>query len=183
MRQSTSLFMLSLKLLDINFQQTFSKAHQPFHLHDFLISYLGMAWSLVSPASRGIGFELTRQLLLTTKIPVVATARKDVDRVKENILSNLKDVDSSRLTVLELDVTSTLSFSFSLSYSSNPSNKRTGLTTQQTKTQSSVPPKTLPPCSMPQKVTSTSPSAYPESCIQKNPPHNSITNPLPRHSQ
>ncbi|KAF8859388.1 NAD(P)-binding protein [Acephala macrosclerotiorum] len=64
-----------------------------------------MAWSLVSPASRGIGFELTRQLLLTTKIPVVATARKDVDRVKESILSDLKNVDSSRLTVLELDVT------------------------------------------------------------------------------
>ncbi|KAE8450327.1 hypothetical protein EG329_006755 [Mollisiaceae sp. DMI_Dod_QoI] len=64
-----------------------------------------MAWSLVCPASRGIGFELTRQLLLTTKIPVVATARKDVTSVKKNILSDLKDVDSSRLTVLEVDVT------------------------------------------------------------------------------
>lgn len=64
-----------------------------------------MAWSFVCPASRGIGFELTRQLLVTTKIPVVATARKDVSSVKKDLLSDLKDVDSSRLTVLEVDVT------------------------------------------------------------------------------
>jgi short-subunit dehydrogenase len=69
-----------------------------------------MAWSLVSPASRGIGFELTRQLLLTTKIPVVATARTDISDVKKNLLSDLKDVDSSRLTVLPLDVTGIPSF-------------------------------------------------------------------------
>ncbi|KUJ23545.1 NAD(P)-binding protein [Mollisia scopiformis] len=64
-----------------------------------------MAWSLICPASRGIGFELTRQLLLTTTIPVVATARKDITSVKKNILSDLKDVDPSRLIVLEVDVT------------------------------------------------------------------------------
>ena len=68
-----------------------------------------MAWSLVTPASRGIGFHLTRHLLQTTKLPVVATARTDIDGVKKNILADLKDVDSSRLTVLELDVTGTLS--------------------------------------------------------------------------
>ena len=66
-----------------------------------------MAWSLVTPASRGVGFQLARHLLQTTKTPVVATARKDVDGVKKSILQDLPDVDSDRLTVLELDVTST----------------------------------------------------------------------------
>jgi hypothetical protein len=64
-----------------------------------------MAWSLVCPASRGIGFHLTRHLLQTTKIPVVATAREDVTGVKKSILEDLKDVESDRLTVLEVDVT------------------------------------------------------------------------------
>lgn len=65
-----------------------------------------MPWSLVSPASRGIGFHLTRHLLQTTKIPVVATARQDVEGVRKSILQDLPDVDSDRLTVLELDFTS-----------------------------------------------------------------------------
>ncbi|KAL2069146.1 hypothetical protein VTL71DRAFT_15484 [Oculimacula yallundae] len=64
-----------------------------------------MAWSLVCPASRGIGFQLTRHLLQTTKIPVIATARKDVTGVKKSILEDLPDVDPDRLNVLELDVT------------------------------------------------------------------------------
>ena len=63
-----------------------------------------MAWSFVSPASRGIGFHLTRHLLQTTKIPVVATARKDVQSVKKSILEDLPDIDFERLTVLEVDV-------------------------------------------------------------------------------
>lgn len=65
-----------------------------------------MAWSLVCPASRGIGFQLTRHLLRTTKIPVIATARKDVTGVKKSILEDLPDVDPKRLEVLEVDVTS-----------------------------------------------------------------------------
>ncbi|KAK0112876.1 hypothetical protein ONS95_014598 [Cadophora gregata] len=64
-----------------------------------------MAWSLVCPASRGIGFHLTRHLLQTTKIPVVATARQDVAGVKKSILEDLSDVDPERLHVLEVDVT------------------------------------------------------------------------------
>ncbi len=64
-----------------------------------------MAWSFVCPANRGIGFALTRHLLQTTQIPVVATARKDVNGVKKSILSDLPDVGSDRLTVLEVDVT------------------------------------------------------------------------------
>ncbi len=67
-----------------------------------------MAWSLVTPASRGIGFYLTRHLLQNTQIPVVATARKDVRDVKKRMLEGLSDVESSRLTVLKLDVTSIL---------------------------------------------------------------------------
>ncbi|RDW80060.1 short-chain dehydrogenase protein [Coleophoma cylindrospora] len=64
-----------------------------------------MAWSLVCPANRGIGFHLTRHLLRETRIPVVATTRRDVEGVKKSILSDLPDVDSDRLTVMEIDVT------------------------------------------------------------------------------
>ncbi|CAL3964074.1 unnamed protein product [Diplocarpon coronariae] len=64
-----------------------------------------MAWSLVCPASRGIGFHLTRHLLQTTKIPVIATARKDVTGVKKGLLEDLPDIDAERLTVLQVDVT------------------------------------------------------------------------------
>ncbi len=38
-----------------------------------------MAWSLICPANRGIGYYLTRHLLQNTKLPVVATTRKDID--------------------------------------------------------------------------------------------------------
>lgn len=63
-----------------------------------------LPWSLVSPASRGIGFALTRQLLQTTKAPVVTTARKDLDAVRENMLKGLDGVDEGRLKVLKVDV-------------------------------------------------------------------------------
>jgi hypothetical protein len=66
-----------------------------------------MAWSFVGPANRGIGFALTRHILQATKIPVVATSRKDIGGVKASILDGLKDVDEKRLTVLEMDVTGT----------------------------------------------------------------------------
>jgi hypothetical protein len=64
-----------------------------------------MAWSLVCPASRGIGFYLTRHLLQNTNIPVVATARSDVVGVKKNILEGLDHVNPERLNVLAVDVT------------------------------------------------------------------------------
>jgi NAD(P)-dependent dehydrogenase (short-subunit alcohol dehydrogenase family) len=66
-------------------------------------------WSLVTPASRGIGFHLTRHILRTTPLAVIATARKDPGGLKKKILDGLKDVDEKRLTVLELDVTGTYS--------------------------------------------------------------------------
>ena len=64
-----------------------------------------MAWSLVCPANRGIGFQLTRHLLQTTKVPVVATTRRDVEDVRVSLLETLPDVNKDRLTVLEVDVT------------------------------------------------------------------------------
>jgi NAD(P)-dependent dehydrogenase (short-subunit alcohol dehydrogenase family) len=66
-------------------------------------------WALVTPASRGIGLQLARRLLLTTTVPVVATARRDLDQAKENILSGLKDVNEDRLNVLQVDVQGTVS--------------------------------------------------------------------------
>jgi NAD(P)-dependent dehydrogenase (short-subunit alcohol dehydrogenase family) len=64
-------------------------------------------WSLISPASRGIGFALARRVLQTTTAPVVATARRDLDKTKEELLKGL-GVDESRLKVLKLDVLGTL---------------------------------------------------------------------------
>ncbi|KAJ4988804.1 oxidoreductase [Stagonosporopsis vannaccii] len=61
-------------------------------------------WSMISPASRGIGFALARRVLQTTNAPVVATARKDLDKTKGELLEGL-NVDESRLKVLKLDVT------------------------------------------------------------------------------
>ena len=60
-------------------------------------------WALISPASRGIGLEFARRLLQTTNVPVIATARKDLDQTKENVLSGLKDVREDRLNVLKID--------------------------------------------------------------------------------
>jgi NAD(P)-dependent dehydrogenase (short-subunit alcohol dehydrogenase family) len=60
-------------------------------------------WALVTPASRGIGLELAKRILQTTSIPVIATARKDVDQTKQNVLSGLKEVNEDRLSVVKLD--------------------------------------------------------------------------------
>jgi NAD(P)-dependent dehydrogenase (short-subunit alcohol dehydrogenase family) len=64
-------------------------------------------WSLISPASRGIGLALTRRVLQTTKAPVVATARNNLDKTKEELLTGL-DVDEKRVTVLKVDVLGTV---------------------------------------------------------------------------
>ncbi|RKF81648.1 putative oxidoreductase [Golovinomyces cichoracearum] len=70
-----------------------------------------MAWALVCPASRGIGFHLTRHLLQHSNLPVVATARKDATLVKKSLLSGLENVDENRLKVVTLDVTDESSIS------------------------------------------------------------------------
>jgi NAD(P)-dependent dehydrogenase (short-subunit alcohol dehydrogenase family) len=58
------------------------------------------SWALVALASRGIGAALTRRVLQTTNVPVIAAARNDPDEAKEHILKDLKDVDEARLIVL-----------------------------------------------------------------------------------
>ncbi|KAI1485343.1 short-chain dehydrogenase/reductase-like protein [Biscogniauxia mediterranea] len=70
-------------------------------------------WVLVSPSSRGIGHALTRHLLRTTTLPILATARSDPAKVKDSLLEGLgahqQDATTgdlaSRLTLLQLDVT------------------------------------------------------------------------------
>lgn len=67
-------------------------------------------FALLTPASRGIGFALARQLLVHTNLPVCATARKDCDTVHDKLVKsiNSKRDAAKRLTVLEADVTSKL---------------------------------------------------------------------------
>lgn len=61
-------------------------------------------WALICPTSRGIGLEVARRLLTTTELPIVATARKDLDQTREGILQGLKDVKEDRVKVLKVDV-------------------------------------------------------------------------------
>ncbi|KAL6721863.1 hypothetical protein ACLMJK_000968 [Lecanora helva] len=75
-------------------------------------------WTLVSPASRGIGLQLARRLLRTTDLPVVATARKDLSKIREELLEGL-DVDKQRLEVLKLDVTDESTISAAASHCSS----------------------------------------------------------------
>ncbi|KAF5387858.1 hypothetical protein D9615_000167 [Tricholomella constricta] len=67
---------------------------------------------LVSPASRGLSLALTRHFLRTTDLPVYATHRSDSESsLKNRILESLGDVDSKRLNLLHLDLTSESSIS------------------------------------------------------------------------
>lgn len=61
-------------------------------------------WALVTPSNRGIGLQLARRILQITSIPVVATARKDLDRTREQLCQGLPDNVEGRLSVLRLDV-------------------------------------------------------------------------------
>lgn len=68
-----------------------------------------MAWCLVTPASRGIGLALTRRLLQVTppSVPIVATARSNLESVKSQILADLPDdgtLAASRLDVQHCDL-------------------------------------------------------------------------------
>lgn len=47
-------------------------------------------WALVTPSSRGIGFALTRHLLATTALPILATTRAEPAFTKEALLSGLQ---------------------------------------------------------------------------------------------
>ena len=63
-----------------------------------------LPWALVTPSNRGIGLEIVRHLLKTTSLPIVATARKDLDQTKEQIFNGLADVKEDRVKVLKIDV-------------------------------------------------------------------------------
>ncbi|EPT02848.1 NAD-binding protein [Fomitopsis schrenkii] len=66
-----------------------------------------LPFALVCPSSRGLSLAITRHLLRTTDLPVVATHRSaNAQDVRKNILSPLKDVDPDRLKLLHLDLTS-----------------------------------------------------------------------------
>ena len=86
-----------------------------------------MAWALVTPASRGIGFALTRHLLNTTptSLPVVATARSDPEGTKSRILDGLDSSHSSRLDVQKVDFDSESSISDTAAYCADRYNNRT----------------------------------------------------------
>ena len=64
-------------------------------------------FALVTPASRGLGFAFTQQLLTRTKLPVIATARKNCDELQQRLLSSkgMPEDAEGRLHVLQVDVT------------------------------------------------------------------------------
>src|ERR1700677_2071567 len=63
-------------------------------------------FAFVCPSTQGISLALTRRLLLKTDLPVYATYRAGSPKeVSRHILSPLKDVDNSRLTLIPLDLT------------------------------------------------------------------------------
>ncbi|KAL7273680.1 hypothetical protein RUND412_003452 [Rhizina undulata] len=64
-----------------------------------------MPFNIVCPSSRGLSLALSRQLLRTSQLPLIATARNDLSEVKERILSGLEGVSEERVTVLKVDVT------------------------------------------------------------------------------
>ncbi|KAF2839799.1 NAD(P)-binding protein [Patellaria atrata CBS 101060] len=65
-------------------------------------------WTFVSPASRGIGLAIARKVLRTTNAPLVATARRDLDKTKNEILRGLEgeawDKAEKRVRVENVDV-------------------------------------------------------------------------------
>lgn len=65
-------------------------------------------WIFICPSSRGIGLALTRRLLQTTTLPILASTRRDPSSTKSSILDGLpRDADllAPRLSVVTLDVT------------------------------------------------------------------------------
>lgn len=87
-----------------------------------------MAWTLVTPSSRGIGFALTRRLLQTlpTSVPIVATARSDIPGTRERLVSSLdlSEAQSSRLDVQQCDVLAESSISALAEYCKQRYNDR-----------------------------------------------------------
>ncbi|OKL64629.1 hypothetical protein UA08_00943 [Talaromyces atroroseus] len=70
-------------------------------------------FALITPASRGIGFALARQLLVHTELPVCITARKNCEQLHDKLLNSLQAQNNAgkRLTVFQVDVTDESSIS------------------------------------------------------------------------
>lgn len=70
-------------------------------------------FALVTPASRGLGFAFARHLLAHTDLPVVATARRNCDELRNKLLKSVNSVSKAedRLRIFEVDVTGTLNHS------------------------------------------------------------------------
>lgn len=66
-------------------------------------------FALVTPASRGLGFAFAQQLLAQTELPVIVTARKNCNEVRERLLSSkgLRSNADKKLHIHEVDVTGT----------------------------------------------------------------------------
>lgn len=63
-------------------------------------------FTIITPASRGIGFAFAQQLLSRTQLPVVATARKNCDELRDRLLSSkgLPSNAEKRLKLFQVDV-------------------------------------------------------------------------------
>jgi len=62
-------------------------------------------FALVAPSTRGLSAALTRGLLSKSELPVYATYRKgSPEKVKEDLLRPLDDIDPSRLNMIHLDL-------------------------------------------------------------------------------
>jgi NAD(P)-dependent dehydrogenase (short-subunit alcohol dehydrogenase family) len=84
-----------------------------------------MAWALVTPSSRGIGFALTRHLLQTTTLPIVATARTSLPETKSRLLEGIPEKSHSRLDLQPCDVESESSISDLAAYCASRYNDKT----------------------------------------------------------
>ena len=68
---------------------------------------MASGFAIVTPASRGLGFAFARQLLAQTNLPVIATARRDCDKVRSDLINSVPASQSAdeRLQVFKVDVT------------------------------------------------------------------------------
>lgn len=64
-------------------------------------------WIFICPSSRGIGYALTRRLLQTTSLPILATTRRDPSSTKSSLLADLPSAEdlAPRLSIVPCDVT------------------------------------------------------------------------------
>lgn len=83
-----------------------------------------MAWTLVTPSSRGIGLSLVQHLLQTTSVPVVATARSDIPGTTSRLLEGIPTQHHQRLDVQHCDVESEASIADLAAYCKERYNDR-----------------------------------------------------------